>query len=68
MCCDYCEKHETTAKINGKIVEYDACSNKRYFRYGRKVFRYIGKGYVHSVGGVVQSFTEKDVMYFWAYR
>ena len=55
----------TEANIGGKIVRYDFCSQKRNKQYDSKLFKYIGKGFIWSINGVRQSFTEKDVYYFW---
>jgi hypothetical protein len=35
--------------------------------YKRRVFEYIGKGFIHSIGGIKQSFTPQDVAHFWKY-
>jgi hypothetical protein len=56
------------ANIGGQLVKYDAACSYRRKAYDSKVFRYIGKGFIHSVGGVKQGYTEKDVCYFWVIR
>lgn len=52
-------------KINGKIMPYDACSEVPN-AYDKKAFRYIGKGKIYSVNGVLQSGIID--CHFWVYR
>jgi len=53
------------ASINGKLVKYDAAHNTRDASYNPDVFDYIGQGFIFSVNGIVQGYTEKDVCHFW---
>jgi hypothetical protein len=64
----YETKNITVTDINGKLIEYDACSKHRYNQYSRQAFRYTGKGFIYSINGVKQSYTEKDKMFFWERR
>jgi|SaaInlStandDraft_4_1057021.scaffolds.fasta_scaffold277747_1 hypothetical protein len=56
------------AKINGKEVEYDLCSEHESAPHHMGIdidkVEYLGKGRVYSVGGVIQS-EEQDVTFFW---
>jgi hypothetical protein len=60
--------HITEAKIKGKIVVYDRCSQNRHaydetnFKFETE-FEYIGEGVIWSVDGVRQS--SATVYHFW---
>lgn len=61
------QSHITECKLNRskKITEYDVYSSKRY-SYNPVVFKYIGKGFIHSINGVIQNFPQ--TYYFWVKR
>ena len=52
---------------DGAICEYDVCDTHRYGDYDSKLFKYIGKGRIHSVNGVLQGFIKFNY-YFWVRR
>lgn len=51
------------AKINGKIVSYDACSEEGADAYSSEHFNYIGSGTIYSIDGVEQTFTQKHYFF-----
>ena len=54
MAISYPEPNTTLAKIDGKIVSYDACSSRGADDCDGDKFKYIGKGVIHSINGVIQ--------------
>ena len=61
---DWNIKHYHTAMIDGKEVPYDFCGSHRREPMYKKL-KYIGRGYIYSIDGIRQSYTEKDVRHFW---
>lgn len=54
--------------INGKEVSYDVCHDqKSTASYDSKIFKYIGKGTIHTIDGVKQG-GSGDLDHFWIKR
>lgn len=48
---------------NGVVIVYDLCEKSRYSYNSVKNKKYIGKGIIYEINGVLQTFTE--IMHFW---
>jgi hypothetical protein len=60
------EHNMTIAELeNGTKVQYDACSKNKdaYADNDRTTYHYLGKGYIYSVNGTIQTKTQK--YHFW---
>ena len=57
---------ETLCQLeDGTIVSYDAAHSTDEQVYDPKYFEFIGIGHIHSVGGVLQSYTAETKEYFY---
>lgn len=50
------------ALINGQLKPYDACGKRH--DYDPKVFRWIGRGVIHSINGVLQNDEDRRYHFF----
>lgn len=59
--------NKTTCIINGKIMDYDLCSEdiKSYNDWKRPI-KYLGYGKIYSVNNVKQNFTKNH--HFWIFK
>ncbi len=66
------EELETVASIDGKLLPYDCCANNQEAEktsYGCLKLKYLGKGFIYSIDGVVQHYAgTPEMLHFWAKR